>query len=697
MNSEDRRLAAIMFTDIVGYSALSQRNEALSLSLLAEHREILEPIFDQYNGVVIKSTGDGYLAEFASAIQAVQCAVAMQTAVYDRNRSADPDRVFQIRIGLHVGDIVHQDGDVLGDGVNIASRIEPLAEPGGICISEQVYDHVHNKVELHLVNLGPQELKNISIPLEIYRVFLPWEDVTAFKPRLIKSRCPKEKPLPAKIAILLLPLVAILAAFGGYHYALKGNNETSQIEETLKTVAVLPFRNLSEGNETGYFSEGITEELINALSKLEGIRVPARTSAFAYQNSDKDPTEIAKELGVEAILEGSVRTDGDQFRISAVLSDIQSGYVLWSEIFDRKMENIFEVQDEITKTIVKTLKGSLHIEDDESIVVASTKDSEAYQCYLKGRDAWNDRTEEGFKKALQCFQNAVNHDPNYANAYAGLADTYHLMERYGHIPTEQGRAKAKENALKALELNPDLAAARTSLATIYEYEWDWENSEMEFRRAIELEPHSVLPRQWYASLLGKMGRFDEALEQLETALPLDPISPPLNRSYGFLLMAAGKDDQALTQLRKTLEMSPDFPGVRLSLATQLAIHGATEEARELIQQELDKFGDSEELQYNLAFVDKIDGNMETTDRLITRFDHSIHPEDNAFSLAMAYTLKGDFDQAFEWLNAAVDRREFEVTHLRTLRVFDPLRKDPRYDAVLRRMKLDSSSETRTKT
>ncbi len=695
MSHEDRRLAAIMFTDIVGYSALSQRSESLALSILGDHRELLEPLFQDHNGVIVKSTGDGYLAEFASAIQAVQCAVAMQTAVHDRNNSSDPERVFQIRIGLHVGDIVHQDGDVLGDGVNIASRIEPLAEPGGICISEQVYDHVHNKVELHLVNLGPQELKNITLPLEIYRVFLPWEDVSSFTPRLIKSRCPSSRTFATKVAVLALPIVAILAAIGGYYFAPKGIVPDST-DDGLRTVAVLPFKDLSVGMDAGYFSQGLTEELINALSKLKGIRVPARTSSFTYRDSIKDLGEIADELEVEAVLTGSVRTDGKHFRISARLNDIKKDEVLWSKNFDHEMDSIFAVQDEITKKIVQTLKITLDVDDRNPIVVASTGDMEAYQCYLKGRDAWNDRTEEGFEKALMCFQNAVDHDPHYAQAYAGLADTFYLMERYGHIPTEEGRAKSKQNALKALELNPDLAAAHTSLATIFEFEWDWEAAEDEFKKAIELEPNSVIARQWYASLLSKMGRYDEALAQIETALPLDPKSGPLNRSYGAILAANESEDEAIRQLRSTLESHSDQPNIRPLLAVLLAKTGESEKARALLREERDQFQVSPELETNQAYVDLQAGDPQVLEQTLDQYLNSSDLPAHSFGIGMLYAFKGDLDESFTWLEKAVDVKDFNVTHLGTLIELEPLRKDPRYIALLEQMGLRSAMPT-TKT
>lgn len=694
MSTENRRLAAIMFTDIVGYSALSQRNEDLALSVLGEHRALLEPIFRDFDGEIVKSTGDGYLAEFASAIQAVRCAVEMQTAVRQRNEQSAPDRQFLIRIGIHVGDVVHQDGDVLGDGVNIASRIEPLAEPGGICISEQVYDHVHNKVELHIVNLGQKALKNISSPLEVYRVFLPWEETP--KVRKVVVRLPRPgRSLGARLLIGAAPVAIALAVLFAFPNLISERPGVFEPQDDVRTVAVLPFRDLSEGMDAAYFSDGITEEIINALSNLKGVRVPARTSAFLYKESSKDLDDIAKELGVEAVLEGSVRTDGNHFRISARLSDVRTDTLLWSEIFDREMKNIFSVQDEITKKIVSTLKVSLGVAEETPLVVAKTEDMEAYQCYLKGREAWNDRSEDGFQKALSCFQNAVDHDPRFAQAYAGLADTFHLMERYGHIPTEEGRKKAKENALKAIELDPNLSAAHTSLAAILEYEWDFEGAEAAFKKALELEPNSVLASQWYASLLSKLGRFDEAVNRIEQAVMIDPMNIPLMRSHGTVLAAAGRNEEAEAMFRKTLEMDENFPWTRAQLAVLVAQRGGLEEARELIRTERERFGSDAELEAHSAYVERLAGTPDPGGEFL-RAAASSKEGASAFSLALLHSIRGEVDEAYQQLEKGIEVKDFGITLLQTLPGFDPIREDPRYETVLERIGLADRKQPQTK-
>jgi len=386
--SEHRRLAAIMFTDMVGYSALAQRNEVLALELLEEHQRVLRPIFGKYGGRAIKSIGDGFLVEFASALQAVRCAIAIQTALVEQSASAPAERRIQVRIGLHVGDVVVRDGDVFGDGVNIAARIEPLAEAGGICISGPVFDQIRNKIDVPLVRLGQPELKNIQVPIDVYRVVLPWTQGASKH----AGRRPARRRLGAGVGVIaaLIGVVAVLLVWWPTARVL--HTPSAPLSDAVsppakKSVAVLPFVNMSSDKENEYFSDGITEDLITALSKVSGLHVAARTSSFAFKGKNEPIENIGAQLHVGAVLEGSVAKAGNQVRITAQLVNTADGYHLWSDSYDRDLQDIFAIRSQVAQTVAKALRVTLAAGERQTLEQKPTEDLEAYQLYLKGRHA----------------------------------------------------------------------------------------------------------------------------------------------------------------------------------------------------------------------------------------------------------------------------------------------------------------------
>jgi len=354
-----RKLAAIMFTDMVGYTALVERNEPLALELLEEHRRLLRSIFSKHQGFEIKTIGDGFLVEFSSALAAVQCGIEIQEMIVNRN-SADPEQGrFQVRIGIHAGDVVRRANDVIGDGVNIAARIEPLAGAGDICISQQVFDQVENRIANPLKRMGQVKLKNMMRPLEIYWV--------------------------------------------GYKGAASGPDvvPVNKSSATEKSIAVLPFLNLSSEPENEYLSDGLTEDLIMAFSRLKGLRVPARTSSFAFKGKNEDIRRIGDQLNVKTILEGSVRKAGNRLRITAQLINAVDGDHLWSQTFDRDMQEVFAIQDEITREIVDALEMQLVGAGDQPLGKHGTYNPDAYQLYLQARYHFNKFTGDGFKRAIE--------------------------------------------------------------------------------------------------------------------------------------------------------------------------------------------------------------------------------------------------------------------------------------------------------
>jgi TolB-like protein/Tfp pilus assembly protein PilF len=531
----ERRLAAIMFTDIVGYSALTQQNETLTLELLEEHRKLLRPFFSQYGGHEIKTMADGFLVEFASALEAVSCAIEIQKAMRARNLASPTKRRLEIRIGIHVGDVVHRENDVLGDGVNIAARLQPLAEPGGICISEDVARLIRNKIDEPLIELGKRELKNIQEPINTYKI--------ALSPPMTNPS-PQEK----------------------------------------KSIAVLPFANLSPDPENEYFSDGLTEELINVLAKIEGLRVTSRTSAFAWKSKNEPIRRIGEQLNVNTVLEGSVRKAGNRLRITAQLVNVADDSHLWSERYDREMEDVFVVQDEIARAIVEALKIKLVGEEQCQLVQCATKSIEAYNLYLQGRFHWNKRSKEGFERAIKYFEQALQIDPKYAPAYAGLADCYTLLASYGYLAPQEGFPKAREAATKALEIDEALAEAHASLAAIkLNYEQDLQGAEQEIERAIVLNPNYATAHHWHTATLLGLGRTEEALAAIQRALELDPLSAIIRVTTGETFQLAGRLAEAEEHLHKALEINPNLIGAYIGLAKAKQLSGAWKEAEEVLQ------------------------------------------------------------------------------------------------------------------
>jgi adenylate cyclase len=498
-----------MFTDLVGYTSLSQKNEALALELLEEHRKLLRLLFPKHYGREIKTMGDAFLVEFASALEALRCAFEIHQVLNELNVNRPPAKRILLRIGIHLGDVVHSKNDVQGDAVNVASRIEPLASPGGISITEQVYLQIRNKFEFPFVSLGQQNLKNVQEPVEVYRVVLPWETQLGDEQSLEKRR-----------------------------------------------IAVMPFTNISQDPIDEYFADGMTEELISTLSRIRDLRVISRTSVMHYKGTSKNVGEIARELRVGSILEGSVRKASNDLRITAQLIDAGNDEHLWSQDYDRRLENVFAIQKEIAQSVAEALKVRLLSSEKKSIEKKATENTEAYTLYLKGRYYWNERLRDSNDKAVKCFEEAVKLDPNYALAYSGLADCYLIYNDRGWLSPKESIPKGNKYALRAVELDPSLGEAHASLGLALMHDWRWEEAEREFKKAIELNPSYASAHQWYGIHLWFAGRYEEGMERTERAHELDPLSLVIEANLCHGLLTLGKRDQATEPVKRVAKLNP---------------------------------------------------------------------------------------------------------------------------------------------
>lgn len=548
-----RKLAAIMFTDMVGYSALTQRNEALAWELLEEHRQILRPFFRKHGGREIETAGDSFFVEFNSAVEATNCAIEIQATLFERNKSQPEQKHIQLRIGLHIGDVVYRDNSVHGDGVNIAARMEPLAQPGGICLSEDVSRQIRNKVKYPVLPLGKEKLKNIDMPMSIYCIQLPWLTIETSK---------KQAFIKRPVTLYALGLMLALVTF--FFILTPGSKSgTSKAANTEYRLAVLPLVNMSQDPLNEYFADGMTEELISSLSKIGGFRVIARTSIMKYkdENKKKDITEIGRELMVGTILEGSVRRFNNNARINVKLIDVSTQEPIWSMDYDRELQDIFQIQSEIAQNIAHELKVRLASSEKEQLGKNYTGNMQAYEDYLVGKYFLNKRTSEDILLAITNFEKAIVSDTDFSLPYAQLAYAYTLVgvAGYGNISRELAETKARDYVNHALEIDQSLAEAHAALGYIkFRVDWDWEGAEKEFARAIALNPSYATAHEWYALFLAVHSRLDEALKEIQTAYTLDPLSPSVNTGLARIYHFRAEYDKAIVQNLKTLELDPNY-------------------------------------------------------------------------------------------------------------------------------------------
>ena len=692
--TEQRKLAAIMFTDMVAYSALSQRNEALALELLEEHRGVLRGLFPKHQGTEIKTTGDGFLVEFASALAAVRCAVEIQRALAERNQALPAERQVRIRIGIHLGDVVRSAGDVHGDGVNIAARIEPLAEPGGVCISNSVYDQIENKVEHALVRLSRPELKNIQASVQVYKLVL--DGIVAADVRRWtragsqpSASSPRRLQLALGVVVLLVAGLLLMLKFGERPKSATSATNAPTSAADQKSIAVLPFVNMSADKADEYLSDGMTEELLNVLAQVPGLHVPGRSSCFAFKGKTEDNIfrKVGEQLHVATVLEGSVRKAGDKLRITAQLINVADGFHLWSQTYDRDMKDILAVQTEVAQQVVQVLQVKLGVEATRALAKTSTDNPEAHRLYLLGRYHFGKLTEASLTNAIQYFTQALQQDPSYALAYCGLADCYAWMGG-GLLSGKEAWAKEKALAQKALAIDPNLADAHLSLGMALAGAFDWKGCEQEIKRALELNLKLAMAYDQLAWLQTMFGRFEEAIRNKQKAIELDPLSLMFNTGLGVALNAARRYDEAMAQLRKTLELEPNFASAHVELGWCSVYKGDTavaiaefQKARSLDPQPW--------FDGALAYAYARAGDRAKAEQMLREWDDQVKQRYISPSLrALLHCGLGENDKGLDWLERCYEEQDGFCSGLKIYPGFDPLRNEPRFQALLKKVGLD---------
>ncbi len=519
MPASSRRLSAIVFTDLAGFTRLAQEDEDAALRLRAEHQGLVRSLLAPHGGREVKTLGDGFLLEFPSAVESLRCAIEIQRAVARRNAAPDVRHPIRLRIGIHLGDVIDDGADIVGDAVNVASRIEPLAEAGGICISGSVYELVRNKLPVEIEKLGPRQLKHVELPVEIYRVEL-------------SDRAPGSRPaVPEPTAELRL--------------------------------AVLPFANLSPDPLDEYFADGLTDELIAQTAKIPSVRVIARTSVLRYKGSTKSMREVGHDLGVRLALEGSVRKAGGRLRVMVQLVDTSSEAHLWSSRYDRSLDDIFAIQDDIAGQIALAISGQVagRGSDRPSAAVlpsaGDTSDLEAYASFLHGRKLYVERSSETtMRQAMALFEEAVLRDPRFSRARVGLAGCLLWLAPEGAVPYDDALRRCRSELLTAIAQNDALAEAHSTLAGLLLVTDELVGAEEESRRALELNPSLADPYRWLAQLAGGTGDLDEAIRLLEAARRLDPVDINVTTFLGRCYFYAGRIDEALAFWARNESLAP---------------------------------------------------------------------------------------------------------------------------------------------
>jgi adenylate cyclase len=636
-----RQLAAILFADMTGYTALMQENEQLARSKRKRLKEVLESTIGRYNGKILQYYGDGSLSIFNSAIDSVGCAINIQQQLQQEPK-------VELRMGIHTGDVIIEEDAIYGDGVNLASRIESLAVPGGIFISEKVHDEIKNQSAFNTRELGYFELKNIKQPVRVFAItnngiVVPGRD------------------------------------------ELKG-----KVKQTNNRLAVLPFVNMSSDPDNEYFSDGITEELLNALTRVDGLQVTSRTSAFAFKGKNHDIRDIAIQLNVDKVLEGSVRKAGNRVRITAQLINAADGYHIWSENYDRNLTDIFEGQDEISAIIANKLRENLAPKQkEEHLVKAPTANITAYTYFLKGLHFWNKLTPADCRKAIDCYEKAIAIEPAYAQAYAMCAVAYSYLGATGQMMPAKAFEIVLRYADKALELDDTIAESHIAKAGVHLfYEWKWKEAYSELQKALSLNPGAIGAYELLGFYYIVMGQKDKAVEALEKAALLDPLSPVITQSLGNMYIFAERYDDAIRQADKMLEMDPKM---RISIelkAWATGLKGDWETALSLFEEVQRLTNHPLKGWMGAGFTYGKLGMNEKAMEVLRKMEQRQAEEPGVVvdaDISAVWLGLGDYDKTFYYLHQCIDKRIGPVSYFLEYPPYKEIKQDPRYEELKKRL------------
>jgi adenylate cyclase len=586
MATEDfkRKLTAILSADVKGYSRLMGEDEEATVRTITAHRKVITSVIEKYRGRVVDSPGDNILAEFVSVVDAAQSAVEIQEVIRAKNAELPEDRRMEFRIGINLGDVIQEGERIYGDGVNIAARVEGLADPGGICISGSAYEQIENKLALGYDYIGEHTVKNIVKPIRVYRV--------PTGPETLQKVTVEKKPAPGWQRAALAVVIALLVVAGGVaiwksYRPSPPPTEVASVEKMAfplpdkPSIAVLPFNNLSEDPGQEYFSDGLTEEIISTLSRVPKLFVIARNSTFTYKGKPVKVQQVSEELGVRYVLEGSVRKAGDRIRITAQLIDALSGRHLWAEKYDRKIDDIFAVQDEITKKIITAMQVKLTEGEQAQAAAKGTNNLDAYLKFLQSMENMRHFNRESNALAKQLAEEAIALDPEYPMAYRALSAVHQMDVWLGTSKSpKQSIAQCIELLQKAIELDATYAEAYSALGFLYSMTRQYDKGVATAEKAVALNPNSADAHMLLGHTLRFAGRNEEAIPEYKIAIRLNPF-PPHNYLFGLGLAYAftGQYEDAITWCEKAVRQKPNSFLAHLFLTQTYSMSGRKEEAR----------------------------------------------------------------------------------------------------------------------
>ena len=578
-----RKLTAILSTDVVGYSRLMEDDEEATIQSINAYRKSISTLVEQHRGRVVDTTGDNLMAEFSSVVDAVQCAVETQKEISQRNAELPENRRMLFRIGVNLGDVVEEDDKIYGDGVNIAARLESLAEAGDICISRTAYGQVKNKLNLGYEYLGEHSVKNISEPVHVYKVLME-ADVAG------KVIGEKRKEKRRMILAVTIALLIGLGGFAGWYLYIEQAKqiEPASVEKMAfplpdkPSIAVLPFDNMSGDPQQEHFSDGITEQIITSLSKVPYLFVIARNSTFAYKAKSVKVNQVAEELGVQYVLEGSVQRSKDQVRITAQLIDAIGGHHIWAENYDRQIKDIFALQDDIAMQIMAALQVKLTVKEWGRLSAIKSKNIKAYEKFLMGHEHLARRTDEDSQQAKKLAQEAISLDPGYGAAYQLLART-HVDDVWYYRTKSAAKSlrTAEQLVQKAVELSGPDSDTHQILGMVYYLRRQYDEAIAECQKGVALNPNSAEANFRYGHALRYAGRFDEAIPVIKKAIRLNPITPMAYiNNLGWAYGLSGQYEKAISTWNSAIKRNPDYFFAYLGLALVHQLSGNEVKARE---------------------------------------------------------------------------------------------------------------------
>lgn len=605
------------------------------MELLEEHRGLVRPFFSRHNGTEIKTMGDGFLIEFASALEAVRCAYDMQQSLHEFNAGKPPDRRVMVRIGIHLGDVIHSQQDVYGDAVNIASRIEPLAEAGGICVTSQVYDQVRNKFEFPMTSLGRRPLKNVGEPTEVFRVVMPWSQ-----------------------------------------------DELPRAPDSGHRVAVLPFTNMSPDPIDEYFADGMTEEVISTMSKIRGIDVISRTSVMQYKKAPKSIREVSKELEVGTVLEGSVRKAGNRLRVTVQMIDAGRDRHVWAESYDRDLQDVFSIQSDIAKRVADALEARMTRGTSPQ---EPKKDLEAYTTYMRAMQFYHESTEQSLREAVSLFNHAIARDPTFSRAYAGLAHSLCQLAAGGYedfvIVND-----AEMAARKALELGPDVAEAHAAMADVHGFLDRFEEAMAEAKKAIEINPSDTEAMLSLAINHSTVSEMEQALQYARKAYELDPLSFRPGYMLSWISIFSGREEEGHDGFVRLQELNPRNARVLGALAQYYMLRNDFAQAEKTLDAAFKMSPGDPDIRFARGLLSAFTGKRKEAEDILAEIMKSPAESVRLYGALFINCALGNIDDAMKALLRTAETHSWPYL-INVSPLFRDLRGDPRYSEFLNKVGL----------